>query len=152
MSIKKSLIPALLSGISTVYFGTAAAEQERFTVNHAGWQTECGSCHVAYPPQLLPAASWDRIFATLNDHFGSDASLDPAAAAGLLSYAQANAGRATAPAPLRITETRWFRHEHDEVSAATWQREAIGSPANCVACHRAADSGDFSERGIRIPR
>jgi hypothetical protein len=27
----------------------------------AGWHSECGSCHVAYPPRLLEAASWRTI-------------------------------------------------------------------------------------------
>ncbi len=26
--------------------------------SNALWQAECGSCHVAYPPRLLPAESW----------------------------------------------------------------------------------------------
>ncbi|WP_211242710.1 diheme cytochrome c [Sinimarinibacterium sp. CAU 1509] len=151
MLIRFSRLALLSAGLCAVSIGTAAAEQKQFPVDPT-WQAECGSCHVAYPPQLLPAASWDRIFATLGDHFGSDATLDPAVAADLLRYAQTHAGRAANPAPLRITETRWFRHEHDEVPMATWQRKAIGSPANCAACHRQADTGDFSERGIRIPR
>jgi len=144
-----SAVTALLCAAAT---GSVAAEQKRFAVDHPGWQAECGSCHVAYPPQLLPAASWTQIFAGLNDHFGTDATLDPATTAELLNYAQTHAGRATTPAPLRISETRWFRHEHDEIAPSTWQREAIGSPANCAACHRGAETGDFSERGIRIPR
>ena len=38
---------------------------------------ECGSCHVAYPPGMLPARSWQRIVAGLENHYGSDASLEP---------------------------------------------------------------------------
>ena len=53
---------------------------------------------------------------------------------------------------LRITETGWFRHEHDEVPAGIWKRPAVKSAANCAACHTRADAGDFSERNIRIPR
>jgi hypothetical protein len=152
MSTQNIQTAVLLSVIGLGAAGSAAAEQKRFAVDHPAWQTECGSCHVAYPPQLLPAASWTQLFATLGDHFGTDASLDPAVTTELLNYAQTHAGRVTTPAPLRISETRWFRHEHDEIAPSTWQREAIGSPANCAACHRGAETGDFSERGIRIPR
>src|SRR5512146_2667484 len=49
------------------------------TARNALWQTECGSCHVAYPPRLLPAESWRAVMSGLDKHFGSDASLDPAA-------------------------------------------------------------------------
>ena len=61
-------------------------------------------------------------------------------------------GRRAGAQPPRITETAWFRHEHDEVPEAAWKRPAIGSAANCAACHRAAAQGDYRERNIRIPR
>ena len=44
------------------------------------YATECGACHLAYPPALLPARSWQRLMAGLDTHFGSDASLDAATA------------------------------------------------------------------------
>ena len=37
---------------------------------------ECGSCHAAYPPGMLPARSWQRVMGGLDRHYGSDASLD----------------------------------------------------------------------------
>jgi hypothetical protein len=55
-------------------------------------------------------------------------------------------------APLRITETRWFVRKHDEVPRATWSRKSIGSAANCVACHRQAEQGNFEEDAVRIPK
>ena len=142
---------ALLAGLVVV--GLANAGQDRFVVNNDSWKAECGSCHLAYPPQLLPAESWNALFAGLGDHFGSDATLDPAMAKQLLDYAKANAARAAdRNPPLRISETRWFRHEHDEVGAATWARAKVGSAANCAACHQGAERGDFDEDLIRIPR
>ena len=44
------------------------------------YQQECAACHVAYPPGMLPAASWQRVMGNLSHHYGTDASLDPAAA------------------------------------------------------------------------
>lgn len=123
------------------------------------WIEECGSCHVAYPPRLLPAESWRRMMAGLPEHFGTDASTTPELAAEIEAFLVANARRpkAGAPpvdpaaAPLRITETRWFRAEHDEVRAAKWKSPEVGSPANCGACHRGADRGSYRESEIRIP-
>jgi hypothetical protein len=40
---------------------------------------ECGVCHIAYPPQMLPARSWKKIMAGLADHFGENATLPEAA-------------------------------------------------------------------------
>lgn len=120
------------------------------------WKTECGSCHIAYPPRLLPAQSWKRVMSQLDKHFGTDASVDPAAASEIGAYLERYAGSGrhaqTAPGSLRITETAWFVHEHDEVPPASWKSPAVKSAANCAACHTSAEQGDFRKRNIRIPR
>ena len=120
------------------------------------WKTECGSCHIAYPPQLLPAQSWKRVMSQLDKHFGTDASVDPAAASEIGAYLERYAGSGghaqAAPGSLRITETAWFVHEHGEVPPASWKDPAVKSAANCAACHTSAEQGDFRKRNIRIPR
>ncbi|MFZ5549121.1 MAG: diheme cytochrome c [Pseudomonadota bacterium] len=120
------------------------------------YRQECGSCHVAYPPRLLPAASWQRLLANLPQHFGSDASLDAATVKELSAWLGAHAatGKRAAPPPPqdRITRSAWFTREHDEVPPATWKLPAVKSPANCTACHAQADQGDFNEHRVRIPR
>ena len=120
------------------------------------YKQECGSCHVAFPPALLPADSWQRLMKNLPKHFGTDASLDAATAAPIAAWLQAEAGRArrtpAAPPEDRITRGSWFQREHREVAAATWNRPSIKSPANCAACHTQAEQGDFNEHRIRIPR
>lgn len=130
-------------------------------LSHKAWQQECASCHVAYPPSLLPKASWRRMMSGLDKHFGENASLDPATQADILKFLEANAANsgnkvprrmAANEAPLRITETRWFVHEHDEVPRATWARKSVGSAANCAACHRQAEQGNYNEDAIRIPK
>jgi hypothetical protein len=117
---------------------------------------ECASCHLAFPPGLLPAASWRRVIDNLPRHYGGDASLDPALTRKLSAWLEASAGagkRAREQPPEdRITRAAWFVREHDEVSAATWKLPAVKSPANCHACHTQAEQGDFSERHIRTPR
>jgi hypothetical protein len=121
------------------------------------YRQECGACHIAYPPALLPQASWQRLMSNLPRHFGTDASLDPATQRELAAWLQAHAARnglrtTTPPPDDRITTSTWFRREHDEVPAATWKRMSVKSPSNCAACHRAADQGDFDEHQVRIPR
>lgn len=120
------------------------------------YKAECAACHIAYPPGLLPAASWQRLMTQLPHHFGTDASLDAATVAALSTWLTANAaaGRRAAPPPAedRITRSAWFTRKHDEVPAATWQRASIKSASNCMACHTGADRGDFNEHNVRIPR
>lgn len=125
-------------------------------VSNARWQSECGACHVAYPPRLLTAESWRAVMSGLDKHFGSDASLDAPAAREIGAFLEKNAGSrrhgSSGKPVLRITETRWFKHEHDEVSARTWKNPKVKSPSNCSACHTQAESGNFSEHSIRIPK
>jgi hypothetical protein len=123
------------------------------------YQQECAVCHIAYPPGLLPAASWQSLMGKLQHHFGSDASLDPASTKELATWLQLNAGTSkrvrrdpTPPPEDRITRAAWFKRKHDEVSSATWRLASVKSAANCSACHPQADQGDFNEHRIRIPR
>lgn len=117
---------------------------------------ECASCHVAYPPGLLPSASWQRLMGNLPRHYGTDASLDPASLKALSAWLAANAGTgrrvAEVPPDDRITRSAWFMRKHDEVPARTWKLPAVKSPSNCSACHTQADQGDFNEHNVRVPR
>jgi cytochrome c553 len=123
---------------------------------NAKWTAECGGCHMAFPPGLLPAASWKKLMTGLDKHFGTDASLPPAETKDITDYLVAHASnRWTAnSAPLRISESEWFKTKHraDEINPAVWKRASVKSPANCMACHGAADKGDFNEHNIRIPK
>ena len=135
----------------------AQADDIRSTAKNASWQKECGACHVAYPPGLLPATSWRETMNTLDRHFGTDASLDAAQTKEIRDFLTANAGRRTALGQdgkllQRITETAWFRHEHDEVPARLWKDARVKSAADCAACHRRAEAGDYSERNLRLPK
>ena len=122
----------------------------------AVYTQECGSCHVAFPANLLPKASWRRVLNDLEKHYGSDASLDPLTQKQIDTWLQTYGGlgkRAREEPPLdRITRSAWFERKHREVSAATFKRASIKSPANCTACHRDAAQGDFEDHNVRIPK
>ena len=127
------------------------------TATNATFQAECSACHMAYPPGLLPASSWKEMMGTLDKHFDTDASLDESTVAEILPFLEQNAAserkaESGVKPVLRITETRWFKHEHDEISPATWKRDSIKSASNCMACHTSADKGNFDEDNVRIPK
>jgi nitrate/TMAO reductase-like tetraheme cytochrome c subunit len=116
---------------------------------------ECGACHTAYPPGLLPASSWTRIMGSLDKHFGTNAALDDKSALELARYLQSNAGtykRAAATPDARISSAEWFQRKHRKVGQDTWKLRTVGGPANCTACHKGAAEGDFSERNLAVPR
>lgn len=120
----------------------------------AVYAKECGACHVAFPPRLLPAASWRKIVAGLDRHFGQDAALEPEVRARVEGWLVENAGRPLrdGAAPQRITELGWFRHEHRELPRGAIARPSVRSMANCAACHSGAERWDFDEDRVMIPR
>ena len=140
--------------------------QAEFPVNE-NYQFECGACHITYPPQVLPKASWQNLFANLDDHFGEAATPDQQQAEilnYLRSYASdsANAGkfkdftkRLQSPAPMRITELNFWRLKHDKVlkkkARFITENPDVGSASRCNACHEDAEQGLFQKHTVLIP-
>ncbi len=120
------------------------------------YKQECAACHMAYPPGMLPASSWSRMMKGLDQHYGTDASLDAAMVRQISTWLEAHAGTykrvSESPPQDRITQSAWFERKHREVEPAVWKRAAVGSRANCIACHTRADQGDFDDDRVRIPK
>lgn len=90
------------------------------------WARECGDCHLAYPPSLLPGAAWERLLAEDADHFGESLALPPDVAAELRAVAAAGAAERAQNefaarvagedvADGQITRTRAWADAHAEV-------------------------------------
>lgn len=155
LSLLSRLVRTLVA--ATFLSTTAAwADRHKSPTPPAVYTQECGSCHLAFPANLLPKASWQRVMNGLDTHYGSDASLDAATQKQISTWLQTEGGqgkRAREEPPLdRITRSAWFERKHREVSVATFKRASIKSPVNCVACHRDAVQGDFDEDRVRIPK
>jgi hypothetical protein len=116
---------------------------------------ECGSCHLPYSPQLLPAKSWQALMGSLDDHFGDNAEMTPELTQAIGDYLDthaAHAGKRANSDSLRITETRWFRKEHDEVPRRLVQdNPEVRSFSQCDSCHEDAARGHFDEDTVSIP-
>ncbi|OIN90480.1 MAG: cytochrome C [Comamonadaceae bacterium CG1_02_60_18] len=160
MTIIKPLLLAVLVttalGAQARYNGEDRGRPVMPSEVNAKWQAECGSCHMAYPPGLLPAASWKKVMAGLDKHFGTDASLSAADAQEITRYLTkypSNRWDSNA-APLRITDGEWFKAKHlkGEIAPEVWKRASVNSPGNCNACHTGAAKGDFNEHNISIPK
>ena len=130
------------------------------------WREECGSCHLAFHPSLLPARSWKKLIADQEQHFGEDLALDEPTRAALLAFAASNAAEqhATEAAfkihgsvkaedtPLRITQTPYWIKKHRDIAASDWLLPQVKSKMNCAACHQDAEAGTFEDAAMRIPR
>jgi mono/diheme cytochrome c family protein len=106
---------------------------------------ECGACHMAYQPALLPAQSWQTIFGDLANHFGDDASLTDPVRKEITDYYIAHAGSIGGTATSRITESAWWLDEHEEIKASRWSRPEVKFKSNCVACHETAEQGAYDD-------
>ena len=126
---------------------------------------ECGACHLAYPPGLLPAESWRDIMEELEDHFGENAELDQTTNSHIARYldhlALGKGSRSQMSkmsrnlrdkAPNRITELPYFIHEHDEIpKRMITNNPGLGSLSQCDSCHKDAEKGVFDEDRVFIP-
>ncbi len=142
-----------------------SAEQPRLT-DDASWREECGACHLAFHPNLLPERSWRALIAGQADHFGSDLALDISTQHSILSFLVNNAAEKrpreaafkinrsieASATPLRIGETPYWVDKHADIASADWQSPKVKSKANCAACHLDAEAGTFEDSAMPVPR
>jgi cytochrome b len=127
------------------------------------YQKECGSCHYAFNPGLLPASSWAALMTNLREHFGDDASLAAATTRNLASWLVSNAAetfdtesanrlRVVDPNdPYRITSAPYWKRKHAGIPPDVFSRKSVGGKVSCNACHRDAESGRYDDQAIAIP-
>jgi hypothetical protein len=134
-------------------------------VSNQTFKQECGACHFAYQPELLPSGSWEKILAGLDDHFGQFIELDPESKKVIAQYLKSNAAEYSfakravkimrslgGQTPLRITQIPYVIEKHHEIVPEIFKRESIGSLANCSACHTTAEKGIYEDDNVVIPR
>lgn len=159
----KDLITACLQTaisyiVIAIIYQTASAESKYLMPTNAPllYKKECGSCHMPYPPALLPKASWEEIMNGLHRHFDTDASLSQQEMEQISSWLNGNAGTykrvKEAPPDNRITKSDWFARKHRKINSKEFLSPAIKSPSNCNACHKNAEQGNFDDDEVRIPK
>ncbi len=146
----------LVSAVCGIAFAPRVFAGERTpTALPSGYVEECGACHVAYPGRMLGAGSWSALLDGLDRHFGVDASVDPATLERLRQELASTARRKettqNGKPVLRITEARWFRHEHEEIPARLKSGPQAVALPDCAACHREAERGSYAERSLHLP-
>jgi len=95
---------------------------------------ECSDCHPAYSPRYLRAYAWQRIMGNLQNHFGEDARLDKDIRKKIERYYLYNASRPR-KIGIRITDKKWFRHEHNAKKFSPQVMAKVVSFSNCTGCH-----------------
>lgn len=54
--------------------------------------------------------------------------------------------------PVTISEISYIKHKHKKISQEVFERKAIGSMGNCIACHKNAGSGIYEDDDVVIPK
>ncbi|OIQ96323.1 dihem cytochrome c [mine drainage metagenome] len=153
----KILLPIIsVAAVLAAMSGAAQADQrEVFPADMpASYRAECGDCHIAFAPDLLPVDAWHRIMNGLVEHYGVDATLDAKEREEIENFLARNAGHGLHTKKngdqLRLTDTLWFHRRHGKVKAL-FQDSRVVSKANCTACHLHADEGRYDQY-TQLPR
>lgn len=150
------------------WFFTFERMNEVAPVTDKTYIEECGSCHFAYQPGLLPEVSWRKLMdpAAMEDHFGDNAELDEETRQHILdvlvntSADKSHHKRSKKlmlsltedKAPLRIIETPYIKEKHEEIPVKLIKENPkVKSLSQCDKCHQKADKGIFDDDTVAIP-
>jgi Dihaem cytochrome c len=175
----KRIQSAMLSVCILALSGTAAAADDRFAkdapnslngflvVTDARYLKECGACHIAYSPGLLPARSWRFVLGNLDKHFGESLKLSPDASSAILQYLTENAmetspyagsktlleklSDGTTPHRIMLIPFVAYRHAVVREAIAKNGKVQVKRLANCSDCHTKAAAGSFALAEMFIP-
>jgi len=127
---------------------------------------ECGSCHFAYSPGLLPAASWVRIMSRPDKHFGETIKLDAVAGETVSRYLSDNAADKSPyfgsqilmermdpkSPPASVMSVPRLRDKHVVIRGVIARDSSfkVRTLSNCDGCHQAAAQGDFGFPQLKI--
>ena len=136
-------------------------------VTDALYRKECGACHTAYLPGLMPARSWELHMQRLDKHFGENVALSAPDHAAIRKYLVDHAadrsrfeGSLTIleridprRTPYRFMDMPLYLEMHRIVLEVIDRKPKIKvrTLTNCNACHQAAEEGSFGTDELLIP-
>lgn len=122
---------------------------------------ECISCHTLYPPFLLPEKSWILLMKQLDNHFGSDASIDSETEKSITDYLIANSAEKSTKesaykilkylqndTTIAISKTPFWESTHKRLGEGIFKSDDVKSKANCIICHNDIEKGKIENENI----
>ena len=152
--------------ISMVAAARAFADDRFPPIANETLRSECGDCHIAYQPQMLPQRSWRKLMDGLPDHFDEELDLDDETKQQVLRYLLDHAADksetkgarkflrelSSGDTPIRITDTPRWKHKHHELPKTVWSDSRLASKGDCAVCHTEAARGLYDDDdGLRVP-
>jgi hypothetical protein len=113
---------------------------------------ECTECHMFYPPNLTTQKTQLEILKNLQNHYGTDASLEDAT---LVTITQETMNLAPLQSRFKfdkdtfltsnqsITTTSRWKHDHEELGDDWFKKNKI-KKTNCKECHTGIESGSIT--------
>ncbi len=146
-------------------FVASANIKQDYAVLHQDFSKECGSCHITYPPFLLPKSSWTLMMSDLENHFGDDASIDKETNLSILSFLNENSAETSSQkaafkilkslkennSTIAITKTPYWEKKHRKIDKDIFASAKVKSKANCKACHTDIENGLIENHLIKVP-
>ncbi len=146
-------------------FVASANIKQDYAMLHQDFSKECGSCHITYPPFLLPKSSWTLMMSDLENHFGDDASIDKETNLSILSFLNENSAETSSQkaafkilkslkennSTIAITKTPYWEKKHRKIEKDVFANVKIKSKANCKACHTDIENGLIEKHLIKVP-
>lgn len=126
---------------------------------------ECSECHLLFPPQILPRASWAALMDGLADHFGEPVDLDASTARSIRNNLTQNSAETSSEEfaykmlasfsqggdPLSVIKTPYWQKRHRHLPDSLFDRPAVDGKISCEICHPDIESGMIEDDRIRIP-
>ena len=151
--LRRSRFWALMLVVALAWgWAAGLSAQETSETGQVDWQTQhglgaqvyvesCGGCHTALPPSVMPSDTWRSLLVDPN-HYGVQ--LENLPSGPLLQAAWrfmsdfSRERQQFEPIPYRLSESRYFRALHPDVTF-----EGTIRATGCVDCHPRANLGDF---------
>jgi Dihaem cytochrome c len=128
---------------------------------------ECGACHFAYSPGMLPARSWEKHLSRLDQHYGENVNINPDALVRLRAYLTSNAADRSPyegskylmeriepnMTPQRVTFVPHLATHHRVILEVLKinTKVKVRTLTNCDACHQKAIDGSYGHDELMIP-
>lgn len=137
-------------------------------VLNTSYSEECGICHFAYFPGMLPGKSWKLLLSDLNlkNHFDEEIELNETTKNQILNYLINDSADKSGykrskkiirsirrdEIPLRISEIKYIRDKHRKIPLKlVTENTEVESFSNCDSCHLEAEKGIFDDDTVSIP-
>ena len=132
-----------------------------YKIENPSFYKECISCHTLYPPFLLPKESWVVLMKQLDNHFDTDASIDPDTEKAITDYLIANSAEKSTKESaykiinslreatyIAISKTPFWKKTHKKLDKNIFTSKDVKSKANCIVCHKDIESGKIENENI----